>query len=170
MYNAIVGIDPGLYGGIAVYRTDYRITVIPIPATERNLDTSRLKEWIDQFMHLRMQWPYIIAYIEAVHSMPGQGVSSSFKFGFVTGKLEGIIEAMEIPLKKVTPQAWKKEILAGTQKDKQAAIDHCLSLYPGVNLMASEKSRTYHSGMADAICIAEYGAIKEGLISSISSS
>ena len=64
----------------------------------------------------------------------------------------------------MTPQALKKEVLAGTAKDKQAAIDHCLSAYPGVRLMATDKSRTYHSGMADAICIAEYGAIKEGLI------
>jgi len=162
-YSAVIGIDPGLSGGIAIMRSTQLVDVIPIPTTERDVDAAKLIKWIR--LHTFAD-PYIgglsvIAYIENVHSMPGQGVASVFKFGFVTGKLEGIIETLEIPLKKVTPQAWKKELLEGTPKDKQATIDYCLRVFPGVNLIA-QGARTYHSGMADALCIAEYGYRKEG--------
>jgi crossover junction endodeoxyribonuclease RuvC len=97
-----------------------------------------------------------IAYIEKVSALPGQGVSSMFKFGFVTGILHGIIRTFGIPLYVVTPQIWKKEILQGTDKSKQAAIDYCLRAYPNVKLFRTERSRTYDDGMADALCIAEY--------------
>ena len=163
MYSAVIGIDPGLSGGIAVIRNPNQVDAIPIPATEGDLDVYKIWNWVGYRAS-----PYspveewnAIAYIEAVHAMPGQGVSSVFKFGYVTGILHGVIRAMKIPLKLVTPQAWKKEILAGTAKDKQAAIDYCLRVYPNVKLIATDRSRTYHSGMADALCIAEYGYRKE---------
>lgn len=165
MYSAVIGIDPGLTGGIAVLRSSHVADVIAIPATDGDVDVSRLVKWIQQ---KTLYDPYIggmnvIAYIENVHAMPGQGVSSMFKFGFVTGILHGIIRTLEIPMKLVTPQAWKKQILAGTPKDKQAAIDYCLRVYPNVNLLPTERSKVYHSGMADALCIAEYGYKKENL-------
>lgn len=165
MYSAIIGIDPGLSGGIAILRGNHVADVIPIPATEGDVDVARLVKWIQQ---KTLYDPYIggmnvIAYIEAVHAMPGQGVSSMFKFGYVTGILHGVIRTLEIPLKLATPQAWKKEILAGTAKDKQAAIDYCLRMYPDVCFLATEKSRVHHSGMCDALCIAEYGYKNEKL-------
>jgi crossover junction endodeoxyribonuclease RuvC len=79
-----------------------------------------------------------------------------FKFGFVTGVMHGIISTLAIPLYLVTPQAWKKKILAGTAKDKDAAIDYCRRVYPDVSLLATERSRKPHDGMADALCIARY--------------
>jgi Holliday junction resolvasome RuvABC endonuclease subunit len=97
--------------------------------------------------------------IETVHSMPQQGVSSTFTFGKGYGMVIGTIQSMGLPLHFVTPQAWKKTILAGTNKDKAAAIQHVRSIYPNISLRRTERCTTDHDGMADAVCLAEYLAI-----------
>ena len=97
-----------------------------------------------------------VVILEKVHAMPKQGVSSTFKFGMGFGLVIGVCEALGIPYRLVTPQAWKKVVLAGTAKDKDAAISFVRKAYPGVDLTPGRK-RTPHDGMADAICLAEYG-------------
>ena len=72
------------------------------------------------------------------------------------GDLLGILEALGIPYRLVTPQAWKKTVLAGTTKDKSAAVQFCRRAFPGVSLTPGRK-RVPHDGMADALCLAEYG-------------
>ena len=48
------------------------------------------------------------AIIEAVHSFPGQGVASSFKFGMGYGGLRMALVAAGIPFEAVSPQKWQK--------------------------------------------------------------
>lgn len=164
MSNEIIGylgIDPGLGGAIATI-IGSEISILPMPVAGKEIDIAFVADWLqDKFKYGKYGdcgfGILPIAYIEAVHSMPKQGVSSSFKFGFVTGAMHGIIRAFDIPLYLVTPQAWKKEILTGTDKSKQACIDWCLRAYPNVKLFKSDKSKVYNDGMADALAIAEYG-------------
>ncbi len=97
-----------------------------------------------------------VVFIEKVHAMPKQGVSSTFKFGMGYGLVIGVCEALGIPYRLVTPQAWKKVVLAGTAKDKDAAVSFVRRAYPGVDLIPGKK-RVPHDGIADAMCIAEFG-------------
>jgi crossover junction endodeoxyribonuclease RuvC len=106
-------------------------------------------------------WRNPVVYIEKVHAMPGQGVTSMFSFGEGYGGLKGVCATLGLPYNLVTPQAWKKKVLAGTSKDKEAAVDFCRRRYPQVNLLATERSRVPHDGMADALCIATYGWMLE---------
>ena len=153
-----IGIDPGKSGGIAIIDTEINSThVTPVILSGKDIDAFAISKWI---IHILKGRNNVVACIEKVHAMPGQGVTSMFKFGFVTGVMHGIIRTLGIPLHLVTPQAWKKEILAGTPKDKDAAIDYCRRVYPNVNLLATPRSRKPHSGMADALCIAEYAKRK----------
>jgi crossover junction endodeoxyribonuclease RuvC len=46
--------------------------------------------------------------IEEVGSRPGEGVSSTFNFGFASGMAEGVASALQLRVLRVTPQAWKK--------------------------------------------------------------
>ena len=48
------------------------------------------------------------AIIEKVHSMPKQGVVSTFKFGNNFGQWQGILSSMCIPYIEVSPQKWMK--------------------------------------------------------------
>ena len=150
-----VGIDPGQKGGIAFITPEYnKVSVFAMPIAGKDIDVSVIKI-------LFTNWAIgdVVVAIEKVHSMPGQGVSSTFKFGFGTGILHGIVRTLEFPLHLVTPQKWKKIVLEGTTKDKAAAIDFCSRVYPNVNLLATSRSRVPHDGMADAICIARYAEI-----------
>ena len=65
-----------------------------------------LREWYDHYLVEDIRGPS--AMIEQVHSMPKQGVASSFKFGRHYGFLLGVLTALGIPYQTVTPQKWQK--------------------------------------------------------------
>ena len=92
-----------------------------------------------------------VVVVENVHSMPKQGVASSFKFGRSLGAIEGVIGALSYPHVKMTPQAWKKEMsLIG--KDKTASRALAKELWPN---QAEHFQLVKHDGRADAALIAE---------------
>jgi len=163
-----IGIDPGQKGGLAIIHGNGNVSVTSMILAGKDLDVAAIKDWIWSNIVVEtdlgtIDWNKdIIAYLEKVHSMPEQGVSSVFKFGQNYGTLIGIIGTMGIPLHLVTPQAWKKNILAGTTKDKAAAKDFCRRVYPNVSLLATKRSRVVHDGMADALCIARYASLMSG--------
>ena len=144
----IIGIDPGQKGGVA-FISDDSAEAIPMPMAGKEVDGRALAAWIG------LRKPTLVV-VEKVGAMPGQGVTSMFTFGRNFGVLLGVIEALGYPYKLVTPQAWKKIVLAGTSRDKTAASEHVHQMYPDVELSPG-KMRTAHDGMADAVCLAEYG-------------
>ena len=96
----------------------------------------------------------VLAVLENVHSMPKQGVSSSFCFGEGKGMWEGILGAFDIPFDLVSPQRWKKAIMADQGKEKSAARFKAAQLFPS---LTSQLSRVKDDGRAEAILMAEYG-------------
>ena len=147
----ILSIDPGMKGGIALLNTSTNIMLaVPIPTIGKEIDYRKVHET------LMFYSPDMIV-IEKVHAMPGQGVTSMFNFGLGYGALVALATISAGRLVLVTPQMWKKHILAGTNKDKDAAIQFCNHTYPSVNLILP-RCRNAHDGMADAICLAHYGA------------
>jgi len=86
--------------------------------------------------------------------MPGQGVTSMFKFGENFGFIRGLLHANKIPYELVTPKKWKKEF--GVTSDKNTAIDVCRCLFPDVSLLRTERCTKAHDGMAEALLMAEY--------------
>ena len=168
MNRAFIGIDPGKSGAIAcIY--DNKVNMLPMPVEGKEIVVGHIINWLESIYYsfdsvsLLNDWSmknWYVAYIEKVGAMPKQGVVSMFNFGFNTGILHGVFRTLGIPLYTVTPQAWKKEILAGTDKSKQASIDYVLRAYPDVKLFRTERSRTYDHNMAEALCIAEYAKRK----------
>ena len=49
--------------------------------------------------------------MEAVHSMPNQGVASSFQFGRAVGVISAVAELTNYPFHLVTPQKWKNKLV-----------------------------------------------------------
>lgn len=162
MNKISIGIDPGAKGGIAMI-SPYTIMAFAMPMAGKDVDAGKLaailRGWTQQSLYASQRENLLaMVYLEKVHAMPGQGVSSMFKFGESFGIIKGVLGTLAIPYELVTPQAWKKRVLEGTDKSKEAAIDYCRRKYPQVSLLATERSRKPHSGMADALCIATYGA------------
>ena len=143
-----VGIDPGLKGGVALHCGNH-VEAFPIPVVDGYVDVATLA---DEFR----KYDDMLAIVEKVGAMPGQGVVSMFNFGRCYGTLIGLCIALGIKVELVTPQKWKGEVLAGTTKDKEAAIAYCRRVYPEVKLI-QPRCRVPHDGMADALCLAEYG-------------
>jgi phage tail protein X len=147
--QTLIAIDPGLHGAIAILHPDGSTTAHPMPLAGKELDLVTLAEQVET---ANPAW----IVIEKVGSMPGQGVASTFKFGCGYGSLLGIAAALRVPVELVTPQRWKARVLHGTAKDKASAIAFCRRAYPGVNLVPP-RCRTPHDGIADAVCLLEYG-------------
>jgi crossover junction endodeoxyribonuclease RuvC len=162
-----IGIDPGLNGAVAAIASDGSVGVYPTESfkAKRGNDFNILwmvgkadavramydREQCDIFCTIEKQQPY-----------PKQGGASNFKTGKGFGLWLGILAAMQIPYEIVTPQKWKKELLAGTDKSKGAAINKAQALFPGVSLLRTDKCRTPHDGMAEALLIAECGRRMKG--------
>ena len=151
---AVLGIDPGLDGALARIGPDgVEASVTPTIAAgrggRRGYDTGGM-------LALLEARPIDLAVIEAVGPRPGQGVASMFSFGRGLGLIEGLLGGLRIPYQLVLPQAWKRSVLAGTARDKAAAIAFAGRLFPSVPLRATPRCRVPHDGIADALCLAEY--------------
>ena len=142
MSRVYIGIDPGANGASAflncttfVYPTS-KIGMVSLSETFENISSEEC-----------------FALIESVHSMPGQGVVSSFNFGHNFGMLEGLLIGAGIPYDRVTPQKWQKEFglyrlpdetkTAKKNRHKELAKE----LFPTLNVTHAT---------ADALLIAEY--------------
>lgn len=157
-----VGIDPGLDGAIAAI-TNEDLVIIDTPTVKvgkkRQMDAKAAAAILksmrvpngDEDWTLPEKKPQIICALEKVHSMPKQGVASTFTFGEGYGVWKGILAAFSIPHELVTPQAWKKMMLAGGSKEKGASILRVQQLFPGADVYLKK-----HDGRADALLMAEY--------------
>lgn len=151
----ILGIDPGKSGALVFIETDESnpvATTYRMPLAGKDIDAVEICHLIEEHQPDR-------AYMEKVHAMPGQGVTSMFTFGTGYGLMIGIMAALKLPLSLVTPQAWKKVVLSGTSKDKAAAIAFCRREYPSA-ILIPPRCRKPHDGIADALCIGHFGLVQ----------
>jgi crossover junction endodeoxyribonuclease RuvC len=153
----ILGIDPGLSGGLAWMSGASEVVTFAIPSVKartrgREIQWNVLADALD-FREVEH------AFVEQVGARPGQGTASMFKFGFVCGGIRGILAAKRIPVTYVSPQAWKKALHLGAGKD--AARARAAELFPQA---ASQFARVKDDGVAEAALIACYGwlQIKRG--------
>jgi crossover junction endodeoxyribonuclease RuvC len=151
---AVVGIDPGLDGAVALIlpgRVEAHVTPTLAPGRggKRRFDSAGMVALLEAH-------PVDLAAIEQVGPMPKQGVVSTFRFGEGYGLWLGMLSALRIPFVTAAPQAWKAAVLAGTARDKAAAVAFAQRRFPGVSLLATPRCRAPHDGLADALCLAEY--------------
>jgi crossover junction endodeoxyribonuclease RuvC len=146
-----IGIDPGISGAIALLKDDLELVQIhDMPIMMIRKGKNQVNAAALSVIIREAQLP-ATAYIEEVHAMPGQGVSSMFSFGTSYGIVQGVLAALNIPVVLVSPQTWKSR--AGLRgKDKDMARTLAQRLYP-----RAELSRKKDIGRADAILIARYG-------------
>ena len=86
--------------------------------------------------------------------MPGQGISSAFRFGRACGSLDAIVACCGIPITYIGPRRWKKyHGLEGP--DKEQSRMRAIQLAP--ELSDELKLKKSHN-LAEAALIAMYGA------------
>ena len=151
----IIGIDPGLSGGIAIL-DDLKIFDIydmPIMSegkkNKNQLNSAQLVNIIKKNI-IPSGDTFLI--VEQVSAMPGQGVTSMFNFGQTFGSIKGICAALNLPIFFVRPAKWKKHFdLINSSKD--ASRTKVIEMYPSISPRLSKKKDV---NKADAILIARY--------------
>ena len=151
----IIGIDPGLSGGIAIL-DDLKICDMfdmPIMSegkkNKNQLNSAQLVSIIKKHI-LQSGDTFVI--VEQVSAMPGQGVTSMFNFGQTFGAIKGICASLNLPIFYVRPAKWKKHFeLINASKD--ASRTKVIEMYPSVSDRLRKKKDV---NKADAILIARY--------------
>jgi hypothetical protein len=149
-----IGIDPGLSGAVAtISGTDVKLYDTPTAETGKGTKRDYLIANMSSILYKIYEDSFCV--LEAVHSMPKQGVASSFSFGRGLGIWEGILSAHNIPYAKVAPQTWKKAMIADMPRDnKDSSRIAATRLFPNAVDMLSRKK---DDGRAEALLMAEYG-------------
>lgn len=158
----IIGIDVGFSGAIATIREFSRnatsrslyVEAMDMPCIKTGkkseLNTKTIKGILSSYPTGNLG-----VYIERAQAMPRQGCVSMFRYGKCAGLLEGILIGLGIPYTLVTPQAWKKAMMPGMDKEKGSSILRVNQLFPDFDIGGRKKDH----GKADAILIAAYGRI-----------
>lgn len=156
----IIGIDPGAGGAIA-FRFGTMLWTHDMPAdvvrsgksNKRRVSAGQLAAMIRNAMPYGAVTGDVVAYVEQVGAMPGQGVTSMFAFGRAAGIVEGVLAALEIPTTLIAPTVWKRAVRCPAGKDGARA--RAAQLFPA---RAADFARVKDDGRAEAALIAHYGA------------
>jgi len=145
-----IGIDPGQSGGIAIISPTGNMSIHKMPPTEH--DTNVILEKVAIYCAHHNSPPYCL--IEGVHSFPGQGVSSSFKFGRNYGFLRGVLVANKIPFNEVSPQKWQKFFGLQKKSKEESKTVHKNRIKEKAQQLHPELKITLAT--SDAVIICEY--------------
>ncbi len=153
-----IGIDPGADGAITVvnevgHLIDQRL-LVPFEEFEC------LAAMIGRYSALAPKKPQSYIYLEDVHAMPGQGVSSMFAFGRAMGRIEMacIANGLLPRITYVRAQTWTRAMhRAKGATAKIRSVKTAQMIWPKHPFLATARSRVPHPGLVDSALIAEYG-------------
>lgn len=150
MEGIIIGIDPGLGGGIAVL-DGMRVRVYNMPETYPdiyNIFKSLREQYVGKDISVVME--------DVGHGMPGQSSKATAVFARHNGHLEMALYALGLRTVKVTPQKWMKHYSNSLGKSKDYEKREWKNKLKGLaqQMFPSEKVTLKN---ADAILIANYG-------------
>jgi len=143
----ICGIDPGFSGAWAVI--DHSGKYLGCGDLPNDGKRILVQPVIDAVLQCAKPLDYIEVVVEDVHAMPGQGVSSTFKFGVAFGGAMAVAERLEGETFFISPTGWKKAL--GLSSDKNMSLDMARQLWPQANLRLKK-----HNGRAEALLLAEW--------------
>lgn len=152
----IFGIDPGLDGAIALFRDGRYLAVMDLPVIARGKGKAAVNRQLDAAVfavflrHTRSVHAdeSMLAVVERVSAMPGQGSGSVFSLG----DTNGVLAALAIAIEFVTPAEWKKHYRIDSHKERARAA--AIERFPEAAAMMTRKC---DHNRAEAILIARYG-------------
>ena len=141
----VLGVDPGAVSGAYALISQSVMNLMnplvdDIPVVDRQVNAA---EWSRIVACLKPD----VAIVEQVGSMPGQGVSSTFKFGMGCGLIRGVLAGAGVPIISVTPAKWKKHFSLNSDAEKSRAL--AIRRFPTASL-----ARKKDHGRAEALLIA----------------
>lgn len=163
----ILGVDPGMSGGLGVLPVDpsWRLKAEPTAIKFGNLTERQIADLFWKiYADAQDAGESVAAVIELVHAMPAvkqwrdkdgqlqmkimQGSVGTFKFGQSFGFLRGCLVTIGIPFEEVSPQTWQKLLGCRTRGDKNVSKRKAQELFPNINCTHA---------ISDALLLGEYG-------------
>lgn len=143
----VLGIDPGVKGGLAVLNGAGR------PLFIHSLTDNTVKEAVAALKAAAaILRPFNACYLEKIGHQTGDGGQGSHTFGRVYGILYGAALALDLEVRDVYPMTWQSHLLCLTQGQKNVSKNRAKELWPDLKI-------THY--IADALLIAEYGRRRE---------
>lgn len=140
MEDYVIGVDPGLKGGIAVIdRCSEELVEYHF------FSFAKYREIFKKYKGT--------LYIEKVHSMPKQGVASTFCFGEGFGYIKGIAYGCNHEIVEISPQKWKRYYNLHNDKSESIKLAH---KYYDIDINIGKRKVIESDGIAEAILIAKY--------------
>lgn len=142
MQQAWLGVDPGKSGAAALlFKGGYRVRDWPGDVC---LAAQIIKDW-------RKEFKIVLAGLESVHAMPGQGVTSTFNFGCNLGQWMGVLATLSVPYLMPRSREWKRGLVKKSDghDPKAASLVVARRLFP-----EAELSRKKDHGRAEALLLA----------------
>lgn len=160
-----VGIDIGLTGAICIMEEGKPVKLIDTPTYQTEFikngkKRTRTEYDLPKINAILKTLPFggTTCLLEKVSSRPGEGSTSSFRFGKGTGILEMGCVCNNLPYELVHPSVWKRSLgliaPKGQKVDKDAGRLKALALYPELSSFLKRK-KDHNRG--DAVLIAHYG-------------
>lgn len=158
-----VGVDPGIFGAMAMYSPE---------ENKLHIVDMKCKRMIQNSIH-EISWPTLVsilkdfievygrpklAMVEQPHSLPKDGHVGAFTFGKNCGIIEGIIQAFEIPMISVVPASWKPQ--AGLSSMKSRSIQKAIEIFKDTDIAHElgiecfKKPKRHGDGRAEAAILA----------------
>lgn len=165
----ILGVDPGLTGGYALFNPfvedlapvqlfPYRTPVLTVDFVKQGKKKKRQIMDTDTAGEIIRSYNVIEAFVEDVHAMRQQGVTSNFRFGQNFGEWRGLLAGLRIKRTYIPPQTWKKAF--SLSSDKEESLEMVRALFP---LNEESFKLKKDDGVAEGTLIALYGSHLLGL-------
>lgn len=133
MMDTTITIDPGKNGGVAYKQGSAGVQIAAMPET--------VHDFVDLIYHIVGPFALAECVIERVHSMPHDSGRSAFSFGENFGMIQGVLAALGVSYRFITPQQWQKKLgaLPADKAQRKRAIREVMQQrYP--NLKVSLKT------------------------------
>jgi crossover junction endodeoxyribonuclease RuvC len=151
----VLGVDPGATGALAMWDTGVdALIVCDMPGATVRVGKAQRRQVSETWLaDIIKHYEPDTAWLERVHALPKQGVTSSFSFGLAYGIVRGVLAALGVPATLVTPQEWKRSFRLGPDKNEARLI--AARLFPA---NASSFLRIRDDGRAEAALLALFGS------------
>lgn len=139
-----IGIDPGASGALCILYENGVTQFIDFADTG-----------LSGYINININsTDLVMAAVEKVHSMPGQGVKSTFSFGQRLGELEGMLQTLKVGYELVRPQLWQKTCGVPPKSGKKGIHQTLSKIYPTAPITGPKGG--IKDGRCDALGIAHY--------------
>lgn len=148
-----IGVDPGLSGAIGILNDGRFVAVEDMPIVAKGSGSVKNEVNPSGMIALLRQYApadeYVMAVLERVNAMPGQGVSSTFSLGDSFGCARSAIAACRFEMTYVAPSQWKKHFKLTNDKEMSRAL--AIRMFPEAPLNLKK-----HSDRAEALLMARW--------------